>query len=87
MPAGLKSLAVGNASLDGVTLPAGLQTLIFGYHFSQSLKGINLPAGLQTLTFGSLFNKVFDGFDMPAGLQDLTLGNKSLGAALPAGLR
>ncbi|CAE8609672.1 unnamed protein product [Polarella glacialis] len=50
-----------NQSLEGVSLPASLQTLTFGRHFNQSLKGDWLPASLQALRFGYKFNQSLQG--------------------------
>ena len=89
--------SIVDLSLDGdfdrtlEVLPAGLQTLTFGYSFNQSLDKTALPACLQTLTFGLQFNQSLDKTALPAGLQTLTLGlcfNQSLDkTALPAGLQ
>ena len=48
-------------SLDGVTLPSGLQTLTFGMWFNKSLKQVMLPSGLQRLTFGAAFDQRLGG--------------------------
>ena len=61
----------GNFDRTLEVLPAGLQTLTFGYSFNQSLDKTALPAGLQTLTFGYCFNQSLDKTALPAGLQTL----------------
>ena len=90
--------SIVDLSLDGgffdrtlEVLPAGLQTLTFGYRFNQSLDKTVLPGSLQTLKFGWVFNQSLDKTALPACLQTLTFGyhfNQSLDkTALPACLQ
>ena len=39
--------------MDNVVLPAGLQSLTFGFWYKQSMENFSLPAGLQCFPIGS----------------------------------
>ena len=57
LPSGFQAWTSGYGSecqsLEQVTLPSGLQTLMFGSGCDQSLEKATLPSGLQALMFGS----------------------------------
>lgn len=60
--------------MDGVTLPSGLQSMVFGYSFKQSLAASTLPVGLKSLTLHGNHNcRVLKDVTLPAGLQTLAL--------------
>lgn len=53
-----------NQSLANVTLPQGLQSLIFGNDFNQSLLGL-LPSSLEKLCLGSRFSHNLEDLQLP----------------------
>ena len=52
---------------QGIQLPSSLQSLTFGFEFSQCLEGMQLPSSLQNLTLGYDFNQSLEG-QQPAEL-------------------
>lgn len=46
-----------DSSIETVSWPTGLQSLMLGDFFNQPLEGVVFPACLRILTFGYLFNK------------------------------
>ncbi|CAK9113802.1 unnamed protein product [Durusdinium trenchii] len=72
------------------TLPRGLHSLVFGFHFSQSLETVTLPSQLRNLSFGRDFNQSLAGVTFPESLESMTLGqrfNQSLNQVNWPGLR
>ncbi|CAJ1341749.1 unnamed protein product [Effrenium voratum] len=73
--------ASANRSLQGISLPGSLQSLILGGKFDQSLQDVTWPSTLKSLTFGDQFNQSLREVTLPCSLQSLTFGkhfNQSL---------
>jgi hypothetical protein len=63
-----------NQSLDNVTLPCGLQSLLVWYDFNQSLDNVTLPCGLQSLLVWYDFDQSLDNVTLPNALFDTGFG-------------
>ena len=62
-----------NQSLEQLTLPESLRSLVFG-SFNRDLKGVQLPQGLQELSFADSFNQSLHDVVLPESLVMLDLG-------------
>ena len=58
-------------SLDNVTLPCGLQSLLVWCDFSRSLDNVTLPSAVQSLPVRYDFNQSLHNVTLPCGLQSL----------------
>ena len=62
-------------SLQFVSFPTSLHTIIFGTQYTRNISQIKFPKSLQSIIFGAFFNESLEQVKFPDSLQTLYFGH------------